>query len=117
MMKTISFILILLCLISFPNTAHSTHDEHPQQFGRQQPNCMPYKRFIDVLKKEYTEVLNLRGITEDGKVLMEVWINKDSGSFTIIRVIIKEKHKLVCASIGGEAWHEAEENKKKEPKL
>jgi hypothetical protein len=116
-MKTISFILILLCLISFPNTAHSTHDEHPQQFGRQQPNCMPYKRFIDVLKKEYTEVLNFRGITEDGKVLMEVWINKDSGSFTIIRVIIKEKHKLVCASIGGEAWHEAEENKKKEPKL
>jgi len=78
---------------------------------------MPYKRFIDVLKKEYTEVLNFRGITEDGKVLMEVWINKDSGSFTIIRVIIKEKHKLVCASIGGEAWHEAEENKKKEPKL
>ena len=79
----------------------------------QQPNCMPYEKFTDVLKKEYTEDLNFRGITEDGKVLMEVWVNKDSGSFTIIRVIMKEKHKLVCASIGGEAWHEAEDTIKK----
>ena len=116
-MKAISFILILLCLISFPNTTYSNHENHSQQFGPQQPNCIPYKRFTDVLKEEYTEVLNFRGITEDGKVLMEIWINKDSGSYTIIRVIMKENHKLVCASIGGEAWHEAEENKKKEPKL
>ena len=81
-----------------------------------QPSCVPYETFTDVLKKEYTEVLNFRGITEDGDVLMEVWINKDSGSFTIVRVIMMKNLKLVCASIGGEAWHEAEENKKKEPK-
>ena len=106
-MKTISFILILLCLISFPNKAYS----------QMRPSCVPYEKFTDVLKKEYTEVLYFRGITEDGNVLMEIWINKDSGSFTIVRVIMMKNHKLVCASIGGEAWHEAEENKKKKPKL
>jgi hypothetical protein len=78
---------------------------------------MPYEEFTDVIKTQYAEDLNFRGISEKGKVLVEVWVNKDSGSFTIIRVIMKEKHKLICASIGGEAWHEAEEHKKNVPKL
>ena len=107
-MKTISFILILLCLISFPREVNS------QQFGQRQPTCIPYEKFINLLKTEYTESLKFRGISEKGKVLVEVWVNEDSGTFTIVRIGMIEGKKRICASIGGDAWHEAVEKVKKE---
>ena len=105
-MKTISFILILLCLISFPNKVYS------QRLAPQQPNCFLYEKFKEVLLKDYNENINFRGISEKGNILVEIWVNKESGSFTIIRVGVVNKQKLVCASIGGEAWHEVEIPKK-----
>ena len=103
-MKTISFILILLCLISFPNST---------VYAQRQMQCVPYKEAISMIANDFKEVLLNRGLERNGASMIEVWANEDTGTFTIIRVmhipVGSKTRKAICATISGEAWNKIDE--------
>lgn len=109
-MKTILFTLILICsIVLIPTKVNSQMMPGPN--GQQ---CMPYDRAITPLLKQYSEVPHWRGVEPNGRAMIEIWLNSETGTFTIMRVLhMPGFGQVICASIGGNAFHKVGEEEQK----
>jgi hypothetical protein len=66
--------------------------------------CKPYAAAIALLRDQYDETLQGRGLMGRGevKVILEVWANMTTGSWTAIRVLPNGCTQPVQS---GEGWH------------
>lgn len=106
-MKRILFILILLFSVGFTKTSDA-----------QQVACVPYDEAIGPLIETYEEKVLFRAIELDAQrsTMIEIWANEDTGTLTILRITYIGNQKAVCASIGGEGFHEVTVQPKPEKK-
>ena len=76
--------------------------------------CMPYDRAITPLLKQYSEVPHWRGVEPNGRAMIEIWLNSETGTFTIMRVLhMPGFGQVIWASIGGNAFHKVGEEEQK----
>ena len=62
--------------------------------------CAPYAKWHKALTAKYGETLVFRGLAKDG-TMAEIWVNKDTGKWTMIRVEATLKACAVTNGIAG----------------
>jgi hypothetical protein len=67
----------------------------------QQPKCFKRHVFLETAKKRYGEHPAFAGLTGDGKHVLEILLNPETGSWT---VTITDMYGNTCPTTGGDGW-------------
>lgn len=72
------------------------------QPSHSQPECYDHDSLVKSLGTgEFTEVIKIRGLVKKGKQMMEIFVNQNTGSFS---VIIVHPNGAACPVASGEAF-------------
>lgn len=63
--------------------------------------CFKHDQLVAGLDRDFTEVVKIRGLTGDGKKMMEIFVNKETGSWTVIMV---QTNGAACPVATGKAF-------------
>lgn len=67
------------------------------------PGCYPDRSMIvPQLRDQYSETGKKMGLSEDQRILIELWTNEDTGSFTILLTDLQTG--LSCVRAAGFGW-------------
>ncbi len=58
------------------------HPSHSQGKAK----CFAHDQLTAGLDKEFDEMVKIRGLTNDGQKMMEIYVNKDTGKWTAVMV-------------------------------
>jgi len=64
--------IILAALIALPTASHSA------------PKCGPRDEAVKILKDKYGETQQYVGLTEDGSAVIEMYANRETGTWTLV---------------------------------
>lgn len=64
-------------------------------------SCFKYDQLVAGLDKDFTEVAKIRGLTTNGQKMLEILVNKKTGTWTAIMV---QRNGAACPVASGKAF-------------